>query len=39
VAEFVPDLGGDGGADLIGARVTPSSGFFVGDGGLYDHDS
>jgi hypothetical protein len=31
--------GGGGGATLIGARVTPISGFFVGDGGLGDHES
>jgi hypothetical protein len=34
-----PGLGGGGGVTLIGARVTPNSGFFVGDGGLGDQES
>ena len=34
-----PGLGGGGGVALIGARVTPNSGFFVGDGGLGDQES
>ena len=39
VAELVPGEGGGGGVALIGARVTLSWGFFVGDGGLGDHES
>ena len=36
---MVPGEGGGGGVALIGARVTLSWGFFVGDGGLGDHES
>jgi hypothetical protein len=40
VAEFFPGAGGGGGVALKdGARVTPISGFFVGDGGLGVHES